>query len=122
MARVLIMDDEPDLREIWAEELTHAGHKVRTAPDAIEGMKLIGLHAFDIILLDFNMPRLSGLEMLKRLRGVEADLPIVVITGIADPTVNRAVKEAGATGVFGKPISLKELTGIVSRFARQTEE
>jgi CheY-like chemotaxis protein len=122
MAKVLIMDDERDLREIWAEALTEAGHQVRTAPDAIEGMKLIGLHEFDIVLLDFNMPRLSGLEMLKRLRRVETDLPIVVITGIADPTVNRAVKEAGATGVYGKPISLKELTGIVSQFARQPEE
>jgi CheY-like chemotaxis protein len=122
MANVLIMDDEPDLREIWAEVLIGAGHQVHTAPNAIEGMKLIGLHSFDIVLLDLNMPRMSGLEMLKRLRSIEADLPIVVITGIADPSINRAIREAGASGVFGKPISLKELTGIVSQFARQPEE
>ena len=115
------MDDESSLCEIWAEALTLNGHKVLTAPNPMEGMKLIGLHEFDIILLDHNMPRLSGMEMLKRLRNVEADLPIVVITASAGPKLNQALKEAGANEVYAKPLSLNDLLGAVSRFARQPE-
>jgi len=117
MARVLIVDDEQALREVWTLGLRDFGHTVETAGDGMDGIKMIGTQSFDVILLDINMPRLNGVEFLKRIRATEPDLPILAVTAVSDSKLAKSVIEAGANAILYKPIGLEELANTIKRFA-----
>lgn len=119
MARVLIVDDERELREAWAEALVEDGNTVKTAEDGVEAFKQLGAGVYDVILFDINLPRLNGLEAIKRIRRTEPDLPILVVTGQHDPATARAAIAAGATDALFKPVALNDLIEAVARLARQ---
>ena len=116
MARVLIVEDEQGLREVWALALRDFGHAVETAVDGMDGIKRIGAQSFDLILMDLNMPRLDGLEFLKRIRATEPDLPIVAVTATSDSKLAKSVVKAGASAILYKPIRLEELANTIKRF------
>ena len=118
MAKVLIVEDETDLREIWMEELSQAGNSVWSAADGQEASRMVETHVFDLVLLDIELPRRSGLEVLQEIRSRDTRLPVVVITAVTSPTVARAVVAAGASDILFKPITLADLTDIVTRLAR----
>jgi CheY-like chemotaxis protein len=120
MANILVVEDEYELRTAWAEALGQAGNTVRTAEDGVQAMKQMGIGAFDVLLFDLNLPRMSGLEAIKLIRRTEPDLPILAVTGNSDPAMARAVIEAGANDILFKPIKTQELIDIVMRHARQT--
>lgn len=117
MARVLIIDDEQTLREVWALALRDFGHTVETAADGVDGIKQISIGSFDVILLDFNMPRLNGLEFLKRIRATDPDLPIVVVTAATDSELTTNIVKARADAILYKPIGLAELANTIRRLA-----
>lgn len=82
MARVLVVDDEPDLRNLVADILIDAGHDVTTAKDGGAALEKAGIKQPDIILLDVMMPVMDGFEVLKRLRAspIDSAIPVVMLT------------------------------------------
>ena len=78
--KILIVDDEPSNRNILGQELTHEGYSVVAASDGREGLRKVESAHPDLIILDYMMPDLSGLEVLKELRKRENDTPVVMIT------------------------------------------
>jgi DNA-binding NtrC family response regulator len=88
--KILIVDDEPSNRNILSQELTHDGYSVLTAGDGREALKKVESSRPDLIILDYMMPDLSGLEVLKELRKRENDTPVVMITAYG--TMERAVE------------------------------
>ena len=94
--KILIVDDEPSNRNILRQELTHRGYAVETANDGSEALNKAESTRPDLIILDYMMPDLSGLDVLKELRKKEDDTPVVLITAYG--TVDRAV-EASVTRV-----------------------
>lgn len=118
MARVLIVEDEPDLLEIWKEELTQTGNPTVGVSDGRQVHELLQQGQFDIVLLDAGLPGRSGLEVLRDIRRTDTRLPVVIITASVNPDVTRGLVEAGASDILFKPLSLEDLLDAVTRMAR----
>jgi CheY-like chemotaxis protein len=114
-ARILVVDDEPDLRTLANLALTQAGYVVVEASSGEEALALIDAAMPDLVLLDLVMPRQGGLEVLKILRSkpATATLPVVVLTGMDDESTTRAGFEFGATDFLTKPFSIPQLAARV---------
>lgn len=107
-ARILVVEDDARLRTLLEQELTHAGHDVRAVGTAGEGLYRAEEEAFDLMLLDLNLPDGDGLEVAERLRG-RRDVPIVMLTARGDVDSRVAGLYAGAADYVAKPFSLPEL-------------
>src|SRR5205807_4816072 len=91
--KILVVDDENGIRELFAEVLRRAGHTVVTAPDGLAGIEMTRGGAIDIAFLDIKMPGLNGVETLREVRGVSPQTKVVMITGYArDELVNQALQ------------------------------
>lgn len=107
--KLLIVEDETRMADLLRKGLTEEGHMVTCASDGAEGLALAETYEFDIIILDVMMPRLSGYEMAKRLRGEKMRTPILMLT--ARDSVPDIVKglDLGADDYMTKPFSFDEL-------------
>lgn len=110
-ARVLVVDDEADLAAILANRLRRAGYEVTLAADGLVALELIGRDRPDLVLLDVRMPRLDGIETLRRLRqdGDTARLPAIVMTANAEDSDRARALEAGADACLAKPFETAEM-------------
>jgi two-component system, chemotaxis family, chemotaxis protein CheY len=117
-ARVLVVDDDPDLREFLRLMLTSMGFEVTSAANGREALDVMEDHDPDLILLDMKMPIMNGWEFCRALEGRDARPPIVVLTAAPDPAARAA--EARADGWLGKPFEYEELEATVRKFAACT--
>lgn len=103
--RILVIDDEPDLRELLELLLIHAGCQVGTAGSGLEGLRLAETGGYDLITLDIDLPQLNGFEICSRLRQNPAlcGIPVVFVTGRLDESDRCRAVEAGATDYITKP-------------------
>jgi DNA-binding NtrC family response regulator len=111
----LVVDDEPEIREILTQILETEGIRVISAPDGYLALQQIHFASPDAVLLDVRMPGLSGLDVLKRIRETDDDLPVVLVTAFAD--VHQAV-EAGKQGAYdylAKPFESSEVVWVTRR-------
>jgi DNA-binding response OmpR family regulator len=110
MARILVVDDDPDIRDLVRFKLEASGHEIVTAADGEAGLAAAREHLPDLVLADWTMPRMTGLEMLTRLRAdaAIADTPFVLLTARA-----QQVDETQIDGFIAKPFSLNDLTATV---------
>jgi DNA-binding response OmpR family regulator len=117
---ILLVEDTPDLAEIIAKELRLAGHEVILATN---GLSALDLHASihpDIVILDWMLPQLDGLEVLRRLRQHSAT-PVLMLTA-RDDEVDRVMGlEVGADDYLTKPFSIRELMARVRAMLRRVE-
>ncbi|MBI3003325.1 MAG: response regulator, partial [candidate division NC10 bacterium] len=109
------MDDEPLVRELYADILRTAGYRVTAARDAAEGFAALKAARPDVILLDIMMPGISGLAALERIHGADPDLPVIIVT--ANPTSEHAIAalKAGAHDFLPKGFPPEVLTRSVQR-------
>jgi CheY-like chemotaxis protein len=117
MARVLVVDDDPDIRDLVRFKLEAEGHELLTAPDGEAGLAAAREHQPDLVLADWTMPRLTGIEMLAKLRAdpAIADIPFVLLTARA-----QHVDEADIDGFIAKPFALDDLVaGVDAALARR---
>ncbi len=114
-ASILIVEDEAKLRRLLELQLADEGFQVRTVPDAESGLQLLTKDPFDLIVTDFKLPGMSGLEFLQAVKRVNADLPVVVMTAYG--TVESAVEamKNGASDYVLKPFSLAELALVIRK-------
>ena len=107
--RVLLVDDEVEFVETLAERMRARGLDVETATSGSEALAQVSTHAFDAIVLDLAMPGMDGIETLSRLREIDPDLQIMLLTG--QGTVQAAVEatKLGALNVFEKPTDIEVL-------------
>ncbi len=111
-AHILFVDDDPIMREFAQVHLSTDKAQVRLAADGLEALESVAAQAPDVMLLDLEMPRLDGFEVLARLRADPAtrDLPVIVVTGREDVAAIDRAFEAGATSFLVKPINWRLLT------------
>jgi DNA-binding NtrC family response regulator len=114
-ASVLIVDDEDALRRVLGDRFRFWGHEVDVAPNGTEALKLAASKRFDLILLDLNMPGMSGLEVIDKLVAGECTADIVVLT--AHGSLESAVDSMrrGATDFITKPADMDLLKRVVER-------
>jgi DNA-binding response OmpR family regulator len=122
MARtILVVDDEPTLRETLAEALESEGHRVVTAADGREALAQFRAERPDLVLLDLMLPELSGIEVCRIIRA-ESGVPIIMLTA-KDAELDKVVGlELGADDYVTKPFSLRELTARVRAIFRRSEQ
>lgn len=117
--RILIVEDETKLREAVGEFLGREGFTILSAADGETGLRLAREQAPDLVLLDLMLPRLSGTEVIKRLRPGSA-VPIIVITARAGEVDRVVGLELGADDYVTKPFSLRELTARIRAVLRRS--
>lgn len=113
--KVLIVDDEEELRMILSEQLQQHGLEVLEAANGLEGLWQLKHENPDVIVLDLTMPRLGGLEALKRMHTFDPKMRVIVLTGTEDPVQHQRARSLGATEVYTKPYDLEQLARIIAR-------
>lgn len=116
--QILVVDDEPNLRRVLAAQLERDGYDVHTAEDGEGALGILREHHLDLVITDLRMPKLDGMELLRRVVALDSELPVVILT--AHGTVDNAV-EALKTGAFDyitKPFDQSEVRTIVRKALR----
>jgi putative nucleotidyltransferase with HDIG domain len=112
---LLVVDDETSVREILAEGLGVFGYDAVTAAGASEALDLLGSRSFDLVLSDIDMPGVTGLDLLRRIKERDADLDVIMVTGIIDADTAIAAIRQGASDYVTKPFNLEEVQIVVER-------
>jgi two-component system, cell cycle response regulator DivK len=116
--KVLIVDDDRDARELFTFVLEDAGATVALAEDGVTGLRAALERQPDLVLTDIAMPRMDGINMVRRLREQECTrtIPVVAITGHVVADLPERAREAGCAEVVPKPCSPDDLVDIVNRY------
>jgi len=107
--KVLIVDDEVDFLDIMAERMRARGIDVATATSAEDAITLVAREHFDVVIMDFMMPAMSGFKALKLLKAEKADTQIILMTGNVPRELILQAKQNGALDVVEKPADLQTL-------------
>lgn len=113
MAKLLIVDDEIDIREFAKSFFVKRNIEVFTASGGTEAFEIIDHHQPDLVLLDVQMEGISGIEVLKQLRKDKNDIKVIMVTGTEDPAIIDEANSLGVRGYVHKPLVLEELEKIV---------
>ena len=116
---VLVVDDSETIRQQVAGALERAGFVVLEAADGVDGLERANQNELCMVILDVNMPRLSGLEMLERLREnpKNKSLPVLMLTTEVQQSMIERAKKAGARGWMIKPVKMDQLVSAVTKLA-----
>jgi len=112
---ILITDDDPHFRETLSELFLPRGFRTLLASDGEEALDLVTSHDVHLLLLDNNMPRLTGIETLQRVKLINANLPCILLSARLDEVLRQQAELAQAFSVLPKPFSRGELTSAVDR-------
>ena len=118
MAHVLIVDDETNVRRVLAAMLKRDGYDVTTAENGEQALATLNRHPYDAVVTDLVMPRLGGMELLRRVAASHPDVPVIMIT--AHGTVDTAVEamKAGAFDYVTKPFEQEDLRAVIAKACR----
>jgi len=112
--KIMVVDDEPGIRELLSEVLLEKGFDVTSARDGQESLQFLKKNKFDLLITDINMPNLNGIELLKRMKTAGRKEKIVIMTG---SPVDRSVVSGDVPQVYFqliKPFKIKEFLQVVS--------
>ncbi|HZR42716.1 MAG TPA: sigma-54 dependent transcriptional regulator [Ktedonobacteraceae bacterium] len=112
---ILIIDDEPYLPHQFARYLRKHGYEVTTAADGETGLQELQKKPIDLVLLDLRLPKMGGLDILSKIRALDAELPVVMLTAYGDVQTAVAAMKAGASDYLLKGFDLDELLLVVQR-------
>ena len=120
--RILLVEDEAAIREMVQHALSRAGFETRAVPDAAHANRVIEESVPDLILLDWMLPGVSGLEFARRLRREKAtrDIPLIMLTAKGEEGDRLSGFEAGADDYVVKPFSVKELVARINAVLKRT--
>jgi len=110
MARILVADDASDIRDVISLILERAGHDIVAVPDGAAALEMHRTIEFDLIISDFSMPVLDGLELTRRVRAdARGTVPILLVTASASDRDLADARSAGVSGHLSKPFGIAEL-------------
>jgi CheY-like chemotaxis protein len=117
--QILVVEDNPPLRELWTESITRAGYGVVAAVSAADAYARLATLRPDLILLDLVMPsrEINGVELLARLHENPAwtNIPVLIVSGIADSVDRQGAAALGVRNILSKPVDLSTLLGEIAR-------
>ena len=107
--RILLVEDEPDVAQFIAKGLTHEGYALDVAPDGRAGQDCLRRNAYDLVILDVNLPYVSGFELCRQARAAQPEVPILLLTALDSLTDKETGFGAGADDYLAKPFAFREL-------------
>jgi two-component system OmpR family response regulator len=120
LGRILVVDDYRDIRQLSTEVLSHSGYAVDAAADGAAAWEALQSKAFNLLITDNDMPRLTGIELVRKLRSARMALPVILATGdlpteelVQNPSLQLAA-------LLPKPFSIEELLGTVTNVLSAT--
>ena len=124
---IVVVDDEPDVEEMFRQQFRRDLRSGRfimefalSAPAALEQVKVIPDPSLILILSDINMPGMTGLEMLPKVKAERPNVPVIMITAYGDETTRKRATELGAAGLLPKPIDFSLLRQEIDQRLEQT--
>jgi len=126
LKRILIIDDAPEILETLDEYFRSrqdgkAAYVIETALTGADGMKAFSRARPDLVILDIDMPGMNGVEVLKIIRGADATIPVIMLTGNTDNAVAATVLRYGAASYAPKPLNFQYLDHLVALFLGETD-
>jgi CheY-like chemotaxis protein len=112
--KILVADDDPIIRKLLCEVLTHDGHEVSTVADGAQAVKEAQEKEFELFFSDVHMPVMNGLETVRTMRNLYPQLPVVMMDSYPDQLASQA-KNEGALACIHKPFDLEEIRNIIQR-------
>lgn len=120
MAKILVVDDDKDLCEFVSDALEFDGHIVEMSHDGNEALTRLALSAYDTIVLDLDLPHVTGIEICKKLRRDRVTTPIIMLTGRDKTSDKLDGLDSGADDYLTKPFEVKELCARVRAMLRRS--
>lgn len=120
--RLLVVDDDDEIRELLEFDLSHSGYSVDSACDGMEGLNKAVTNSYDLVLLDVMMPKMNGFDVCKNLRKAKPDIPVLLLTAkgtIADKTQGF---DCGADDYLVKPFDIQEVLLRVKALLRRNPD
>jgi two-component system, NtrC family, nitrogen regulation response regulator NtrX len=114
MNKILVIDDEPGIREFMKMYFEERDYNVDIASDGQEGVELFEKGSYDLVLCDMLMPRMIGIQVLERIRTAKPDQKVIMMTGVKDETMVNKAKSLGCHLYLNKPVKLQELESRVA--------
>ena len=119
MARILVVDDEPMMRDLLQITLTRKGHEVLSADGGRKAIQRFRQEHPDLTILDLNLPDINGIDVLREIRSVEPHTPVIILTGAGREDMKNQARELGVTDFLQKGFSLHELGAALNRVLKQ---
>lgn len=118
-ARLLVIDDERGLRDMFARVIGSLGYQVVTAPNGEEGVALARAEPFDAVFCDIMMPGISGIEVMQILRREKPELPVVIMTGYPNAESEQDALALGAAAFMAKPCTIEEIEAVIDKIVKK---
>ncbi|MEK7849549.1 MAG: response regulator [Candidatus Omnitrophota bacterium] len=109
MKKILVVDDEKPIREMLRKFLTKKGYEVFDADNGEDALKIVSEKSPHIVLLDIRMPKCDGVEILKKIKEINKEAGVIMITAVSETAIADKCMEMGAFDYITKPISLEYL-------------
>ncbi|MBL7076162.1 MAG: response regulator [Kiritimatiellae bacterium] len=114
---ILVVDDETDLRNVLSRSLVHHGYRVETAGDGAEAYELLRSPDCKCILLDINMPRINGVELLLLMQAEDIHIPTIVMAGFDDYGEEEMKQFSNVATLLHKPFQLDDALKAIKKYA-----
>jgi two-component system NtrC family response regulator len=122
MANILTVDDDEKIRELLSTILKRKGHYVFTADRGQKGIDVFRRERPHVTILDFEMPDIDGLEVLRHIRTIDPHVPVIMLTGAGTEAREKQARELGVTDFLAKGFSLHELGATLNRVLKQPDQ
>ncbi len=109
MKNIILIDDEPDVLEILKEFLEYLDHNVDPFENPKLALEKFSQKNYDILITDINLPEIDGYELISKIRKIDSDIPIVIISGYIDDFQKENILKKGANAYIEKPFTLSKL-------------
>jgi len=110
---ILIIDDQPGIRMLLTDVLKNEGYKVTTAADGKEAVNKLYTHTYQLMIVDYKLPVISGLEILKMLNEDKVEIPVIVISGLTDEIEKELADNPLVKEILAKPFDIYHLLKVV---------
>jgi excisionase family DNA binding protein len=113
--RILVVDDEANIRDLLAKTLALAEYDVDLAPDGRAALDRLRLFPYDLLITDLRMPGVDGLTVIKEARRLKADIPVIIITGFSSEASAIEAVNLGVSGYLTKPFRVPRVLSVAAR-------
>jgi len=115
--RILFVDDEEQLANVWQKALESWGYRVTTRTSCLEALELFRVHPeyFDLVMTDYTMPHMNGIDLARQMMRIRPDIPVILCTGLKEGSVEERTGRAGLRALLMKPLELRETAEIIRK-------